>query len=715
MTAGQLQDSSRSKILVGEEVVEGKLCYIYSDRTHCPKSINGDVVNPKWGTTKAGKPRKRLGQACNTCREKKIRCDPQVPKCAQCQKFQRDCRFEQRSVCFPRTSFEILIDHSARGSQRSSRGSPPSDLPPSMYRRGSVQHDRNSSDTSTERTGAPRGARSSISVEHLLSPTSTHSPGTRDSPPIKKRKYSTSPNMGMSDVPTTPQKPHEADTFSLDADPFQVDANLSQAYLAAYFKHFNAQLYCIFPQQRFMEWASDGRRKPNHDKLIVYSMMALGTVFSPGRCAEHQEILMDIVEQTLRSGSCLPTLQVVQARLLMTMLRFSRGELLAARDSCALLMKMAMDLGLNNEPTVVEPLCFGLDDQSNRECRRRTFWTAYMVDSSLHYCVDPNARVASIDSELRLPCEDEQYERGLIGCMPLARLHGSYHDVPLSQQSSTMAKVIGITAILRETVSYLQCLRGVHPEHVRNTQMHFQETTVRQLEQWRQQVTGQAVQQGQPTVEGERQRQRRELEPSPLLLLVHFAKMLVFRHVRHNVLSRDQVEANVRGARHEAYELLKLLHRLGERASHSDSALITVCPITGFATFIAVDIITAAGSMSSAMENTADDHNTTHPEHMEASFMDLLQAGLVTLEGLGQYWETARKQAKQVKSRFHSFMSARFGLGHHKEAYYVQQPLYSPFGGELDGIYGLPKADLFNVLGMDESNAGEIPEGTQSP
>jgi hypothetical protein len=92
----QLQDSSHSKVLIGEQVVEGKLCYVYSDHTHCPKSINGDVVNPKWGTTKAGKPRKRLGQACNTCREKKIRCDPQVPKCAQCQKFGRECRFEQR-------------------------------------------------------------------------------------------------------------------------------------------------------------------------------------------------------------------------------------------------------------------------------------------------------------------------------------------------------------------------------------------------------------------------------------------------------------------------------------------------------------------------------------------------------------------------------------------------------------------------------------------
>jgi len=81
--------------VVGEEIIPGKgPCYIYDDGTIVQKVINGDLVNPKWGTTKAGKPRKRLGQACNTCREKKIKCDPSVPKCAQCQKFGRECKFE---------------------------------------------------------------------------------------------------------------------------------------------------------------------------------------------------------------------------------------------------------------------------------------------------------------------------------------------------------------------------------------------------------------------------------------------------------------------------------------------------------------------------------------------------------------------------------------------------------------------------------------------
>lgn len=88
-------DRVHGRTNVREELVPGKgPCYLYDDGTSSQKTGDGDAVNPKWGTTKAGKPRKRLGQACNTCREKKIKCDPSVPKCAQCKKFGRECKFD---------------------------------------------------------------------------------------------------------------------------------------------------------------------------------------------------------------------------------------------------------------------------------------------------------------------------------------------------------------------------------------------------------------------------------------------------------------------------------------------------------------------------------------------------------------------------------------------------------------------------------------------
>ena len=80
--------------LVGEQHFPGEgLCWVYDDGTHIRKEIDGETVNPQWGVTKAGKPRKRLAQACLTCREKKIKCDLADPKCLQCDKSGRECRY----------------------------------------------------------------------------------------------------------------------------------------------------------------------------------------------------------------------------------------------------------------------------------------------------------------------------------------------------------------------------------------------------------------------------------------------------------------------------------------------------------------------------------------------------------------------------------------------------------------------------------------------
>jgi len=50
---------------VGQREIPGKgLCFVYKDGGTCPTMIDGELVNPMWGTTKAGKARKRLAQAC---------------------------------------------------------------------------------------------------------------------------------------------------------------------------------------------------------------------------------------------------------------------------------------------------------------------------------------------------------------------------------------------------------------------------------------------------------------------------------------------------------------------------------------------------------------------------------------------------------------------------------------------------------------------------
>lgn len=92
-TEGTSRAPIRASRCVGQREIPGEgLCYVYEDGTYCRAVIDGEPVNPSWGITKAGKPRKRLAQACLTCREKKIKCEPGYPKCHQCAKSQRSCR-----------------------------------------------------------------------------------------------------------------------------------------------------------------------------------------------------------------------------------------------------------------------------------------------------------------------------------------------------------------------------------------------------------------------------------------------------------------------------------------------------------------------------------------------------------------------------------------------------------------------------------------------
>ncbi|QYT04574.1 hypothetical protein H0G86_011476 [Trichoderma simmonsii] len=96
------------------EVPGEGMCYFYDDGSHCKAVIDGEAVNAHWGVTKAGKPRKRLAIACITCREWKIKCDPDYPRCVQCEKFGRICKFKNApkggNIPLPSTSSTELDD-----------------------------------------------------------------------------------------------------------------------------------------------------------------------------------------------------------------------------------------------------------------------------------------------------------------------------------------------------------------------------------------------------------------------------------------------------------------------------------------------------------------------------------------------------------------------------------------------------------------------------
>lgn len=76
---------------VGYGEVDGESVYLYSGGFYLPTHVDGEPVNALWGLTKANTPRKRLATACDRCRLKKTRCEPQPDGCPQCQRVGEVC------------------------------------------------------------------------------------------------------------------------------------------------------------------------------------------------------------------------------------------------------------------------------------------------------------------------------------------------------------------------------------------------------------------------------------------------------------------------------------------------------------------------------------------------------------------------------------------------------------------------------------------------
>lgn len=372
--------------LLGQRDVPGQgLCYVYEDGTFCKTIIDGEPVNPSWGVTKAGKPRKRLAQACLTCREKKIKCEPNTPKCVQCTKSQRICK--GGSIAPHRRE-----NHSAEDSLATGSCSP-------FKKRSSEEQDKVldlAALNSTRRT-------SSLDQNHRKEGTAQSSrsqarPSDSSSANAYSDPSSAAPQPDIwCDAAIRSQAPsHESrsdDYFTLDweRDPYEADPGLVDHLLDMYFTHINAATYCMFPRPHFIEWARKAKHKTSDERMLLHTVLAMGSVFSPDPKAKHAGKQFAGLAGTAvakRLGNF--SLQLVQARLILCLYNFARGKLREAWDMCGSALRAMSAVKLNSEHGVRDfpdeaELDYGFDRVTLEECRRRTFWAAFLMDVSAEY------------------------------------------------------------------------------------------------------------------------------------------------------------------------------------------------------------------------------------------------------------------------------------------------------------------------------------------
>jgi Fungal specific transcription factor domain/Fungal Zn(2)-Cys(6) binuclear cluster domain len=692
------QGSSGSRIVVKEANIDGKgLCYVYDDGTVCQKVINGDMVNPKWGTTKAGKPRKRLGQACNTCREKKIRCDPQIPKCAQCQKFGRECRFES----------------SSRSSNRHSQQSSHKDSTSSMDTPNEPRHERTGSSTSTEaltdRSYSRANSRGSMNVESLLSPSSTVAVSPlSEQPPSKRARLSSSPKHDVhSPSQTVGEEQLDAGdrdaraqhdiSFAFDTDPYLVNPPLTMHYLKEYFKYINTHVYNLVPTKAFLRWVQQSTTKSLDEKMLLYAMLAAGTAFSHTQNHQtHQFQFKNIAEVAVdrNTGISLP---VVNAQLILSMLAYALDELDKSRVLAKAAIYMAYRAGFNEE-TEAKETRFGLDLPTYLECRRRTFWIAFAGACYHGNRFGPQYEVQKLNCNIRLACDDSWFEA---------------HDIPdtpildsnkLGERGFPYSPRCGVLAFLVEILLIGSEIAGLHnstdkelssSEYAEAYETLYR-TTTRRLSAWDKRVRD----------------HYRVTEPraTGLHVLYHFVGIALHRHARHEYMNREQIERSCRQARGHATRLLEIVHSIHDGEKTVPVSVVAAdCPLGAYAILVAIDVVTAAGTISSMLEHQSRD----------LSFIQLVSGGLEALATMSAHWVTAKRQLNMVKPRIATVMKMNtMGTSSRKVAFFVREPLNSPYGLERDVVYGLSRVRYLQALGFGDKVKSEediCEMGSQSP
>jgi Fungal specific transcription factor domain len=486
-----------------------------------------------------------------------------------------------------------------------------------------------------------------------------------------------------------------------DQDPFEFDENMTEYYLHHYFTKINYTTYCMFPKTAFMKWVRTCREKSSWDKMLVYAMMAHGTIFATNaRKHVDGEIFSRIAHRAIGESSGEFKLQVVQTRLILALYDFSRGSTAKAWDFTGSAVRSACGMKLNIEEGVIdikddETLVYGLDKPTLIECRRRTFWSAYIMDRFNGFCSGHLAMFHNEDCLLRLPCNEKMYEAGHIPLTPFFdnRIIDSqqfvYGD---SNDPGMMAYLVQIASIWGEVLARAYRSRYQQPEAWGVPFEEFYQQTTKRLEAWERSLgahlrcsPGNIDKAGQSGHLG---------TYGALHTLYHSTMMKLNRHARYDRMQRQHVDRNVKCAYDHAcktLDMMKAITRQNKSGRGGNFGFAVSSPFTGFAILTAVDIITATGSMADLMSENSRS-------------IELLAGGIEVMTELSEHWSSAKTQLKLIADRFDNLMAttqSSHGLPERTRvtSFFAKDPLETTLGLEHDLVYALPKKRYLEALG----------------
>lgn len=703
---------SSAKIVNVREIPGEGECYIYEDGSYMRAVIGGERVNPAWGITKAGKPRKRLAKACMACREKKIKCeqgDPGDSRCGQCARTNRVCRIAQETRSSPEPD-------SARSSgMQSSSGRPTSQMSDDRLMMGQGLHDNSARKRTHDMlhlNGAPEPMVTTPTEEWPSSSTPSvrgesagksyfqdlATPTARMHVPIARRRTKQSSKGRNFSSPRSPQRVNAA-SYDMKSDPYLVDPEATIYFLELFFYYRNKGPYLAIPREPFLLWVRGARDKSVDDRMMLYSCMAFGSIYAlDSSLRDCGATFYEIAFQLERQRSAGSSLQLVHARMAIVFYAFARGEFESAFEYTANAVRgltMLRYQDENNVQAVADDKSsheYGMNAEQLRECRRRTFWVVYMLDRYNSFSFGSMGLIHDQEVFLRMPCSDEQFLNGAAVEMPIFR--GDMLHEPYSTRPGDMAMLADIVAVWGSVTSHAYASvnrqTNVYVEHYDR----YFERTCQGMSNW---VANLPV-------------EFRYSHDNMLTALNggYFSQFYIIHAIyclvgmklgrigRVELLSDEVKRRNLRIAMFHARLYLSMISTLS-KAIHAnggeDVDFALAQPFPGYAVINAVDILSSGGRAAALADMTNKE----------------LEAAKAVVEQKSNFWTISRKQQQLIDDRQGLLSAYGINSGHTTDRHRVPEAMERAFLPQGHDLVYETTDDLFFDVVLDENNREEDP------
>lgn len=481
--------------------------------------------------------------------------------------------------------------------------------------------------------------------------------------------------------------------LAVDLDPAQHNPSLTKEYVNCFLEFVNVPTFEIFPPNRFRKWIFESRNKSLQDRLMLYAMMAWGTINSDqaSRVA-HREICKQIVYSELEHIEFDYCLQTVHTLMFLTFAEFAdrqhhKGFGIFVRCVGAI---SAMQLNIE-KPGLENTTTYGFSSSMYIECRRRTYWAAFCTDVFSGLSSGNPRMLHTKDVFLRLPCTREAYENDTIPMLPI-----SDHDEVIPRSLSlheypalgNLAWLLQIATICSEVqLNAWRCQNNFRLGNIYTPDRETRGKLEKQLEHWAQSYNEGIVAKEGRQADAERfsvnrtDSAARAQKFSGLDILFHYAHMELNRRVYHKRLSEKELVVLAKHANINAIDTLMFAQQLLQRGGSDTRDYIFVIrgPITGYCLHAAIDIVTAAGRTADILEP-------------RSKMMTLMYNALEVLELLSKWWASARLQWIQVKERIQLvFNSVHTAAQQRKQFFYCSEPMVRAVDTDFDLIYGMDR------------------------